>query len=980
MDAVFIDYNGAKKNFLWQYDKGQYFTVENFPYTSVPKVQYAIPLMDATTTGKATLNGNTLRARIPDSLLVMGKDIVAYLYIEDDNTGFTVESVYISVKPRKLPVDYTYASEYDVTEINGTIMGDNYGYATALQWSDDNTGAADRVGYFVTITTDGKIQKATSLENAHGVTVDPTGFVTNCNMDKLGSSGNLLPKYAYVCSSGFVSVLKSQGTSITDICVPTSTGMATKSSNNVGFKVIGEIDSTHILIFIDPSISVLNTSLNVTNSTLTSHINNKSNPHSVTKTQVGLSNVPNVTTNNQTPTYTAASTLSDLVSGEVLSTAFGKLSKAVTDLIAHIANKSNPHSVTKAQVGLGNCDNTSDINKPVSTAQATAIADAKKAGTNAQTTIDNHKADKENPHETTKAQVGLGNCDNTSDINKPVSTAQATSIADAKKAGTDAQTALTNHKNDKSNPHEVTKAQVGLGNCDNTSDINKPISTATQNALNAINSTLLVKADLVNGLVPLSQLPSQVKERRVVNTIADRDAIAEKFANLQVYVIDATSDSTVKSGGADYLYDGTKWIKTGESESLDVVVSWGNVTEKPTEFNPTAHNHSTSDITSGILGIERGGTGANNAEEALVNLGLTATAQELNYVDGVTSNVQTQLDSKMNSENPTGTGSLSIGRKANTTIGTKSSAVGDNVEASGYASHSEGYRTTASGNYQHVQGQYNISDTTSAHIVGNGTSNQDYSNAHTLDWSGNAWFAGDVYVGSTSGTNKDDGSKKLVKENELNAVSEQLDDMLVYVGDEDTLSWDFNTYGLECIVENEYWSYYRISDVIPTMEDCKSGVTVTNNSGAQQDLQVTYDNDIIAMYIDYSWLGVPNDIVAYIVPNDNCTSSSGLVFEKQGLYIKYGNNYKYNNIVVDGYTGFRTRKLSPIYMPMHTHTASDIGAVSQADFNELEEKVYSLEFGGGFVIIDSVTGYHYTLGMEDGKLVVILVNDNPTTE
>lgn len=41
---------------------------------------------------------------------------------------------------------------------------------------------------------------------------------------------------------------------------------------------------------------------------------------------------------------------------------------------AHIGNSGNPHSVTKAQVGLGNCDNTSDANKPVSTAQASTIA------------------------------------------------------------------------------------------------------------------------------------------------------------------------------------------------------------------------------------------------------------------------------------------------------------------------------------------------------------------------------------------------------------------------------------------------------------------------------------------------------------------------------------------------------------------------------------------------------------------------------
>lgn len=56
---------------------------------------------------------------------------------------------------------------------------------------------------------------------------------------------------------------------------------------------------------------------------------------------------------------------------------------------------------------------------------------------------------------------------------------------------------------------------------------------------------------------------------------------------------------------------------------------------------------------------------------------------------------------------------------------------------------------------------------TYAHIVGNGTSDTKRSNAHTLDWKGNAWFAGDVYVGSTSGTNKDDGSVRLVTEDQL---------------------------------------------------------------------------------------------------------------------------------------------------------------------------------------------------------------------
>lgn len=152
-------------------------------------------------------------------------------------------------------------------------------------------------------------------------------------------------------------------------------------------------------------------------------------------------------------------------------------------------------------------------------------------------------------------------------------------------------------------------------------------------------------------------------------------------------------------------------------------------------------------------------------------------------------------------ENPVFTGSISLGRKEGSSIGENSYAVGYDVEASGIASHAEsefttasgscshaegystiasadqshaegyntiasgncshaegefttasgdcshaeGGNTTASSNYQHVQGKYNIEDTNNkyAHIVGNG-SNDNKSNAHTLDWEGNAWYAGQV--------------------------------------------------------------------------------------------------------------------------------------------------------------------------------------------------------------------------------------------
>lgn len=128
--------------------------------------------------------------------------------------------------------------------------------------------------------------------------------------------------------------------------------------------------------------------------------------------------------------------------------------------------------------------------------------------------------------------------------------------------------------------------------------------------------------------------------------------------------------------------------------------------------------------------------------------------------------VNAALNNKMDKNNPTGTGSFSLNRKSDTAVGDYSFTEGNSTTASGNNSHAEGFNTEASSDYQHVQGKYNISDSNNmyADIVGNGTSNTKRSNAATVDWNGNAWYAGTVYVGSTSGTNRDEGSKKLATE------------------------------------------------------------------------------------------------------------------------------------------------------------------------------------------------------------------------
>lgn len=88
-----------------------------------------------------------------------------------------------------------------------------------------------------------------------------------------------------------------------------------------------------------------------------------------------------------------------------------------TQLISHVANVSNPHSVTKSQVGLGSCDNTSDVNKPVSTAQQTAINSAATAAVNTHKTA----AILDHPDSSvTDAKIGSRTMSNPLSISQPI--------------------------------------------------------------------------------------------------------------------------------------------------------------------------------------------------------------------------------------------------------------------------------------------------------------------------------------------------------------------------------------------------------------------------------------------------------------------------------------------------------------------------------------------------------------------------------
>ena len=332
---------------------------------------------------------------------------------------------------------------------------------------------------------------------------------------------------------------------------------------------------------------------------LTKHIEDYNNPHKVTKDQVGLGNVDN-TSDKDKPLSDAAK--------EAINEVKTLITSSGTDLSNHIKDYTNPHRVTAEQVGLGNVNNTSDLDKPISNATQKELdkLDAKidKINTDQGTDLSAHLRDFSNPHKVTKEQIGLGNVDNTADLDKPISTATQKAIDDAKAAN---NTALDNHANRTDNPHKVTKDQVGLGNVDNTADINKPVSVAQQNALDTLSNSLNTA---INNHVGNTNNPHQVtKEQvglgKVDNTsdlekpisVATQNAISEVVSNLDKHIADKNNPHEVTKeqiglGRVDNTSDLKKPISTATQVALDKKAELGPDGKIPESQLPERTMHS----------------------------------------------------------------------------------------------------------------------------------------------------------------------------------------------------------------------------------------------------------------------------------------------------------------------------------------------------------------------------------------------------
>jgi hypothetical protein len=210
---------------------------------------------------------------------------------------------------------------------------------------------------------------------------------------------------------------------------------------------------------------------------LQAHVTNFSNPHQVTKAQIGLGNVLNY--GLATPSLAAAGAdNTTYMTPYLTAVAINALSASTANVTAHLQDYNNPHHVTSAQVGLGNVQNyavadaatalagssNNTYMTPYLTAQVVGVVN---------TSLSNHLADHLNPHQVTAVQVGLGNV-----LNYGVATIQdatagtsnvlyMTPLRVSQAITALALTPLNQHENDTTNPHSVSKSQIGLGSVDN---------------------------------------------------------------------------------------------------------------------------------------------------------------------------------------------------------------------------------------------------------------------------------------------------------------------------------------------------------------------------------------------------------------------------------------------------------------------------------------------------------------------------------
>jgi hypothetical protein len=289
--------------------------------------------------------------------------------------------------------------------------------------------------------------------------------------------------------------------------------------------------------------------------------------------------------------------------------------------------------ITKGMVGLPNVDNTSDVNKPVGT--ATQVLINQKAALNSPTFTGTVAG-------ITKSMVGLGNVDNTSDANKPISSATQTAL-DAKAS----TTALSDHASDTTDVHGIADTSL----LETTSGAQDKADAAELAAITHADDAIdaLTTSDIEEGT---NQYFTNERAQDAIGNILGT-GLAYNDAGPGIGIDNAALSNALLEGvsGSSYGLIGTSAyldVKNTNGYNKEIELDIAAV-EAQLDEDGYVTESSTSTLTNKTLTSPQ-------INEAVA---LTATATELNYVDGVTSPIQTQIDAKASLAGATFTGTVS---------------------------------------------------------------------------------------------------------------------------------------------------------------------------------------------------------------------------------------------------------------------------------------------------------------------------------
>lgn len=234
-------------------------------------------------------------------------------------------------------------------------------------------------------------------------------------------------------------------------------------------------------------------------------------------------------------------------------------------LQTHINDTNNPHRVTAEQLGVYTKDQIDSTLKDMSDSNSSDLKEIKDKLSSVAQDVNNHINNTSNPHQVTKEQVGLGKVDNTSDLEKPISVAVQDAINQIYLYIQDNYPKLADfnaHIYDYNNPHRVNKEQVGLGNVDNTADMDKPISTATQNALD--KKADVIHTHTMSDITDLEQIPVIAKGFVTLLTELPEDPNRGDKYVLRTY-----------SGTNSYTYELLEWDADAQGWKQKVITTGG---------------------------------------------------------------------------------------------------------------------------------------------------------------------------------------------------------------------------------------------------------------------------------------------------------------------------------------------------------------------------------------------------------------------